>query len=249
MQRIITVEGIGDVAVSKRRNSRTMRLSVHPEKGLLLSIPFCVSFADAERYVLESREWIAKTLQRQKQKGERHLFTPQSHFNCRSTTLMFATTDSRSKILSAKINDYVVTVTYNPQLVDFKLDKVQTFIKKAIITSMQMEAEKLLFPRIDEISKRTGLTFRKVSIGNALTRWGSCSSNKDIILSCRLLMLPDHLVDFIILHELCHIAQMNHGPKFHELLYKLSDGKAPQYEKELKGYIGRILPENNAQQP
>lgn len=246
MQRIITVEGIGDVVVSKRRNSRTMRLSVHPEKGLLLSIPFCVSYSDAERYVLESREWIAKTMEKQMQKGEKLLFTPKSQFNCRSTTLKFVATDSQNRILSAKINDFVVTVYYNPALVDFKLETVQKFIKKVILASMQMEAEKILFPRIEEISKRTGLTYRKVSIGNALTRWGSCSSNNDIILSCRLLLLPDHLVDFIILHELCHIAQLNHGPKFHELLNKLSNGKAPQYEKEIKGYVGRILPENDS---
>ncbi len=243
MQRIITVEGVGEVVVSKRRNCVQMRLTVHPEKGLHLSIPFRVSYADAERFVFEHRDWIRKTLQDQKQKGVKRLFTPQSHFTCRSTTLRFATTDAQKRILSAKIVNHVVTIYYNPQLVDFSLDTVQNFIKKVILASMQKEAEKLLFPRVDEISSRTGLSFRKVSIGNALTRWGTCSSQDDIILSCRLLLLPDYLVDFVILHELCHIAHKNHGPKFHELLNRLSGGREDLYDKELKGYNGRILPE------
>lgn len=243
MQRTICVEGVGDVVVCKRRNCRQMRLTVHPEKGLQLSIPFRVSYADAERFVFEHRDWIADTLQKQVDNGKKKIFTPQSRFSCRSTTLSFATTAATKRILSARINNYVVTVFYNPELVDFNLDTVQKFIKKVILASMQKEAETLLYPKVDEISRRTGLKFSKVSIGNAQTRWGTCSSKNEIILSCRLLLLPDYLIDFVILHELCHIAQKNHGPKFHELLDRLSGGKEEQYDHELKSYTGRILPE------
>ena len=243
MQRIINVEGVGEVVVSKRRNCQSMRLTLHPEKGLHLSIPFRVSYADAERFVFAHREWIFKTMKAQEQKGVKRLFSPQSHFTCRSTTLRFATTDAQKRILHAKVENYVVTVFYNPELVDFNLDAVQDFIKKVLLASMRKEAETILYPRVDEISNRTGLKFHKVSIGTAHTRWGTCSSRDDIILSCRLLLLPDYLIDFIILHELCHIAHKNHGPKFHALLDKLSGGKEEQYDKELKKYNGRILPD------
>ena len=111
MQRIITVEGIGDVVVAKRRNCCSMRLTVHPEKGLHLSIPFRVSYSDAERFVFEHRDWIAKTLQEQKQKGVKRLFTPQSHFTCRSTKLQFSPTDAQKRILSARINNNIVIST------------------------------------------------------------------------------------------------------------------------------------------
>jgi hypothetical protein len=243
MQRIISVEGVGNVVVSKRHNCVQIRLTVHPEKGLQMSIPFRVSYADAERFIFEHRDWIHKTLQAQQQKGTTRIFTPQSHFTCRSTTLSYETTDSQKRILSAKIKDYAVTVIYNPNLVDFKLDTVQNFIKKVLLASMRKEAESILYPRVDEISQRTGLKFRKVSIGTALTRWGTCSSHDEIILSCRLLLLPDYLVDFVLLHELCHISEKNHGPKFHALLEKLSGGKKDQYDRELKGFNGRILPD------
>ena len=243
MQRIITVDGVGDVVVSKRRNCNSMRLTVHPEKGLHLSIPFRVGYSDAERFVFAHRDWITNTLNAQAQKGVRRLFTPQSHFTCRSTQLQFSPTNAQSRILSARIKDYIVTIYYNPELVDFNLDAVQNFIKKVILASMRKEAESILFPRVEEISTRTGLPFRKVSIGTAQSRWGTCSSRDELILSCRLLLLPDHLVDFVILHELCHIAHKNHGSEFHALLDRLSGGKEAQYDKELKAFNGRILPD------
>jgi len=243
MQRTINVKGIGNVVVSKRHNCVQIRLTVNPEKGLQMSIPFRVSYSDAERFVFEHREWIVKTMEAQKQKGTKRIFTPQSHFTCRSTTLRFEPTDNQKRILYARVNNYVVTIFYNPEQVDFNLDTVQNFIKKVILASMRKEAEFVLYPRVEEISKRTGLMFRKISIGTAHTRWGTCSSHNDIILSCRLLLLPDYLIDFIILHELCHIAHKNHGEKFHALLDKLSGGKEKQYDDELKKCNGRILPE------
>ncbi len=242
MQKSIFVEGIGEVIVCKRRNCCQMRLTVHPEKGLRLSMPFRVSYADAERFVLEHREWILSTLKSQTDKNKKRIFTPESHFVCRKTTIRFVPTTSEKRILSASIENFVVTFSYNPQLVDFNLDAVQKFIKKVILASMRKEAELVLYPRVEAISKQTGLKCRKVSIGNALTRWGSCSSKDEIILSCRLLLLPDYLIDFIILHELCHIAEKNHGPRFHALLNKWSGGKEEIYDRELKGFNGRILP-------
>lgn len=243
MQRIISVEGVGDVVVSKRHNCVQIRLTVHPEKGLQMSIPFRVSYADAERFIFSHRDWIAETMKAQQQKGVRRKFTPQSHFTCRSTTLRFEPTSNQTRILYAKVNNFVVTVFYNPELVDFDLDTVQNFIKKVLLASMRKEAESILFPRVNEISQRTGLKFRKVSVGTAHTRWGTCSSRDEIILSCRLLLLPDYLIDFIILHELCHIAHKNHGAKFHALLDKLSGGMEDKYDKELKAWNGRILPD------
>lgn len=68
-------------------------------------------------------------------------------------------------------------------------------------------------------------------------RWGSCSNRKVVALSAYLLFLPNHLVDFVIVHELCHTLQMNHGKEFYDELGKIY----PQYktlDKELKT-IGR----------
>lgn len=244
MLQVLFVEGIGNVTVCKRRNCRSMRLTISPEKGLLLSIPFSVSYANAERFVVDNKQWIENTLNKQIASGKKKLFTPESKFHCRQTLLSFHTTNDTKKILTARIKDYNVIITYNPQYVDFSLLGVQKFIKKVLLVSMQKEAEIVLFQRVKALSEQTNLHFTKVSIGNAKSRWGSCNTRDEIILSCRLLLLPDYLIDFIILHELCHIVHKNHGEEFHKLLNSLVQGKEQDYDKELKKYNGSLLPDN-----
>ncbi len=78
-----------------------------------------------------------------------------------------------------------------------------------------------------------GLEPKRVHIRLQKTRWGSCSSANNINLSLHLMTLPFHLIDYIILHELCHTIHKNHGSKFHQLLEKVS-GNSKQLDKEVK---------------
>ncbi len=78
-----------------------------------------------------------------------------------------------------------------------------------------------------------GLHVGKVSIGAQKGRWGSCSSEGNIRLNCRLLLLPVHLVEHVILHELCHRVYMNHSKDFKALLEKVSP-QSLHKDKELE---------------
>jgi len=86
---------------------------------------------------------------------------------------------------------------------------------------------------LSEISLVSGLSYHKVSIRNNKTRWGSCSSDKKISLSCQLLFLPHKYVKHIILHELCHTKKMHHGHAFWALLQKY-DPDAINHAKEVR---------------
>ena len=67
-------------------------------------------------------------------------------------------------------------------------------------------------------AKRFGLSYRAISIRNQTSRWGSCSARRCISLNWRLILLRPELQDYIILHELAHLTEMNHGKGFWELL-------------------------------
>ncbi|MHB1707521.1 MAG: M48 family metallopeptidase [Acidithiobacillus sp.] len=83
---------------------------------------------------------------------------------------------------------------------------------------LKQEGESHLFPLLATLAAETGLRYRNVSLRHQRSRWGSCSSRRSISLNAQLLFLPAPLVRHVLLHELCHLREMNHGPRFWALL-------------------------------
>ncbi|UCC40292.1 MAG: DUF45 domain-containing protein [Candidatus Aminicenantes bacterium] len=96
-------------------------------------------------------------------------------------------------------------------------------------------AEKKLIKKINDLAKKYGFMYRKVFIRNQKTRWGSCSSDNNIYLNVKLLMLPEALTDYVILHELVHTRIKSHNREFWEELNK-HVGDTRRTERQLKEY-------------
>jgi predicted metal-dependent hydrolase len=93
---------------------------------------------------------------------------------------------------------------------------------------------------LQELAKRFGFSYNKVSIRNQKTRWGSCSHNNNISLNRKILRLPDKLQEYILLHELVHTCIKDHSVKFWQKLEKILP-QARKLNKELKKYHIYIL--------
>ncbi len=105
----------------------------------------------------------------------------------------------------------------------------------AELERMREKARALLEPKLREAAARHGFGFKgRVAIKNNVTNWGSCSSKGNINLNMRLILLPGHLQDYVILHELCHLRHQNHGPQFHALLDSLLGGRERSLSGELR---------------
>jgi len=85
--------------------------------------------------------------------------------------------------------------------------------EKAVALDRQ-EARKVLLARLEAIAEKYGYTYNRVAVRNQKTRWGSCSCKNNISLNVMLMLLPEKLRDFIILHELVHTRVKNHGKDF-----------------------------------
>ena len=86
------------------------------------------------------------------------------------------------------------------------------------------------------LAVKYGFSYNAVSLRNSRTRWGSCSNRKNISLSIYLQLLPTHLSDYVLLHELCHTVEMNHSATFWALMDKVTDGRARSLRRELRTY-------------
>ena len=121
------------------------------------------------------------------------------------------------KILTTAINkiyykgeEYSITVPENINKQDFK---------KYIIKVFKRKTEELIASRLPYWSKITGFDYNQVKVRDATTRYGSCMpAKKNLYFSSRLIMLPENVVDAIIVHELCHMKFKNHNKEFYDLV-------------------------------
>lgn len=111
--------------------------------------------------------------------------------------------------------------------------------QKARIEELRRAAKADLPGRIARLSEATGLKYEKLSIRASRTKWGSCSGRNHISLSLFLMTLPEHLRDYVIVHELCHTVHHNHSPRFHALVDRLVGGREKALNKELRAFTIR----------
>jgi predicted metal-dependent hydrolase len=121
-----------------------------------------------------------------------------------------------------------------PQDTDFQDRTVQKSLRAMLIKALRYEAKHVIPSRLNELAELHGFTFTELRIKNIRSRWGSCSSKKNINISLYIMLLQQELIDYVLLHELCHTVEMNHGKRFWALMNKVTDGKAQSYRKRVK---------------
>ncbi len=96
------------------------------------------------------------------------------------------------------------------------------------------EALTILTKRLEYFNKAYGFTYGRISIRDQHSRWGSCSAKGNINFNYKLILLPDVLRDYVVVHELCHLGELNHSRRF----WALVERTVPEYkklQKRLKG--------------
>ena len=91
-------------------------------------------------------------------------------------------------------------------------------------------ARELCYARLAHFNEYYNFEYKRVAIRNTRSRWGSCSSKKNLNFNYRIILLPPELQDYLIVHELCHLEEMNHGPQFWSLVAE----QAPDYKERIK---------------
>lgn len=82
------------------------------------------------------------------------------------------------------------------------------------VIALAEEALKVIPERVEYFAKVIGVTYGKITVRNQKTRWGSCSSKGNLNFNCLLMLVPPEVLDYVVVHELCHRKQMNHSKAF-----------------------------------
>ena len=158
---IMNIEGIGTVCFHRSRRARRIIISVSPNKGVMVSVPWRTSLQKAVEFVQIKKKWIQKHL------------------------ALIEQNEQRKQALGLTL-----------QTID------------------KMAAGKKLADRLEYLAEMYGFACNRVTIRQQKTRWGSCSPKNNISLNIKLVLLPEELLDYVILHELVHTRIHNHSRKF-----------------------------------
>ncbi len=117
---------------------------------------------------------------------------------------------------------------------------MQEWLHKVVINILKKEAKRLLPMRLKALAVANGFKYNICNVRDMHTRWGSCNQKGNISLSIYLMLLPDKLMEYVLLHELCHTIEMNHGENFWKQLDKVCNCNAQELRKELKKHSTTI---------
>lgn len=95
------------------------------------------------------------------------------------------------------------------------------------LKALVKQAKHFIPQRVSYYAELMGLTYGRISIRSQRTKWGSCSAKGNLNFNCLLMLTPPDIIDSVIVHELCHLVEMNHSKRFYELLRKY----CPDYDR------------------
>ena len=232
----INLNGIKILITRKKANSN-INISLKPFEIVKVSIPFYFSFDKAEKYIFEKSKWIISKYSKIKAiESKLTIFDFNTSFSTRNHKLQL--NKVKSNDVKYRLKDQLILVDI-PNAAEIKSLDIQQKIRFAIEETLRKEAKDYLPQRVKELAEKNSFRFKKVSVRNSKTRWGSCSYDNNINLNLHLMRLPNHLIDYVILHELVHTKIKNHSRDFWNML-DLVTGNAKNLDKELKNYQTKI---------
>ena len=185
---------------------KTLSMKIDDAWELIIKAPFFVSKKMLEDFIMKNKSWIDKSKRQVIERIKNYTEWEKFMFFWDEYELEFKGTSKK-----IEFDGRIFTIW----------SKYKEDASKAFELFYKYEAKKYIEERITFISKKYNLEFNTLKITSAKTRWGSCTSKKNINFSYRLIMAPIKTIDYVIVHELAHLKEMNHSKKFWDLVEEM----------------------------
>ena len=220
VQAEITLDGVA-VAYSVTFSSRTkyLRLEIAPGTGLVVVLPKGREQDAAVEFLTRRKDWVLRNLARY---GPVHVQKGWDN----STRLRYL---GRELTVEVRRQGKVDTA----RLVGNKLmiNVVSGLHPEVIIEKwFRLRASKLVLDRVQAQSKKMGVKYNNFHIRAQKTRWASCSAKGNLSFNWKLVMAPGEVIDYVVIHELAHLKELNHSPRF----WALVAAYCPSWQKQRK---------------
>lgn len=218
----LQVEGIG-VPVEVRRHHAARRFTLRVSKtrrAVVVTVPTRARMDDAGSFLNKHIDWVRERLGNV---PEGVPFAPGSLIPLRGRP-------HRVTLVSAERGRPIVGVEEGTGSMRLLVTGRAEHVPRRLKDWLLEQAKSDLDDRVTFHAKALGVRARRICLRDQQTRWGSCSANGVLSFSWRLILAPPHILDYVAAHEVAHILEMNHGPKFWKLVTRcvprLEDAKA-----------------------
>ena len=219
----------GTIIVARNARARRIILRSRPD-GIHLTVPAHATKGDIERAIADC---VPKLLKKSP-KATAPLIDRE--YTIVTDNFTFSVEEHTANVFQIRYNGKEA-VLLCPVGTAYGDEKMQQWLRGAVTTALTRRAKQLLPPRLKALAGEKGFAYGRCTVRNVHGRWGSCNTKKNISLSIYLALLPNELIDYVLLHELCHTVEMNHSEKFWLLLDKVTaPAKAKELRKKLKTY-------------
>ena len=225
---------IGEVLFVQSTTAKYIRISLKSSEGIRVTVPEEASMKEAMAFVETKKDWILRAQSRMaKHEKSISVFTPETVFSTQNRKLQLI--PWKSELFRTQLSKDSLKIFY-PNDTDILSAQAQKTIRNFIINAIRIEAKEYLPQRTEQLALAYGFMYRGVTVKNVTTRWGSCSATNHINLNIHLVRLPQHLSDYVILHELTHTIHKNHGKLFWQSLNRITGGNAKRFADDIKQY-------------
>lgn len=222
-----------------RRRRKTVGIKITEKGEIIVISPFKISeetisniIKQKEKWILSKIAWIRENQLTYKDKvlktGEKLLYLG------KEIDLQIVENGSDTCSIELLDDKFIVYVNKNQK------DK-EDIIKDIIIHLYKEKARDVFIQRTSHYSKIIEVSPQRISIKNQKTVWGSCSSKRNINYNYRLIMAPIDIIDYVVVHELCHLVHMNHSKKYWDVVESvLADYKRRRQWLKTNGFMLKI---------
>ncbi len=210
---------------SKRK---TIAISFDGDGNLIVKAPSWLGKREIEEFVSSKEGWIEATARRleeaRKKEKDSQLRLESGDELCylgEKRTLTVLREGSRRGKITSVLDRVIMRVPYEADRA-FRRELLEKWYRREALTVL---SEKAL-----EFSESLGVEFKEIHIKDQKSRWGSCSSKGNLNFNWRILMAPEAVCDYVVIHELCHLVHMDHSPGF----WGMVEGFCPRYRAHRK---------------
>lgn len=232
----IEMSGIGFVKVRRGANIKFLSVRLAPGRGVWVNVPFGVSRRQVMDFLNEKKEWILNSMTDMKVYEEHTGMGLKIGTEIKTKLHILKIVATIEAVPSYRIEGNTIILSIPENIVFSRIEKI---VARFLIEIYTLEARRYLPQRVREYAAKYGFSYGRLSFRDNISNWGSCSFENNISLNIKLMKLPDEIIDYVILHELCHTVEKNHSPAF----WKLVGRVCPDYaalRMRLKKYNTRI---------